>query len=548
MTPGYTPPPTPQQQAAIDAALAGHPVVVIRALAGTGKTTLFVQQADRFADYGIGGAYTALNRAVAGEVGARFTRGNIAPMTIHSLAWTLAKANPDIAPLLDKLDSPNAVPRWQLARYLQFAEVMTYTGFTDTTAATVHGAPGSRSTTLTANQIIGHCLSTIRAWCSSADEVMDTSHVGRVSGMPGTFHDAVFAPRVAELSRQLWEMDICNPQGRVPFTHDHYLKMVSLTHPDLTTIWPAGSLLFVDEAQDARPAMLSIIRDQVGRMRIIAVGDSSQAINRFTGARDALPELAAIPGAVTLPLTQSFRFGPASAALANRILRMLGEELEVQGNPALDTTVYTYDPEGRAPEADAVLVRTNARLIQEVTAEVTSGRRVHAVVDSDYITRVMEDVERICGGDFGHSRDLRHLASRGELTAFCDPATGQAGDLGPLLRLALDLGPRRVIGILGTCVDDPADADVVVTTIHKAKGREWPRVRLAVSPYEIIPGMSERIPSLMATGGVPGDEARDALMLLYVAVTRGSAVTHIPADTMEALGDVELLAARPAVL
>lgn len=66
------------------------------------------------------------------------------------------------------------------------------------------------------------------------------------------------------------------------------------------------------------------------RCRIVLVGDRYQQIYRFRGADDALshPSLA---GADRLWMTQSFRFGPAVAAMANLLLKRAGESREVSG-------------------------------------------------------------------------------------------------------------------------------------------------------------------------------------------------------------------------
>src|SRR5699024_7486017 len=132
-----------------------------------------------------------------------------------------------------------------------------------------------------------------------------------------------------------WTSDILSPGGRLPFTHDYYLKLVSLARPSFTAQLgaPAGSVIFFDEAQDSRPCVSQMLHGQTD-MQLVTVGDSAQAIyGSFTGARDALPKFSAQSGATTLPLTTSWRFGPGIADAANGTLAALDAPIRLSGNP-----------------------------------------------------------------------------------------------------------------------------------------------------------------------------------------------------------------------
>jgi ATP-dependent exoDNAse (exonuclease V) beta subunit len=74
-----------------------------------------------------------------------------------------------------------------------------------------------------------------------------------------------------------------------------------------------------------------------------------------------------------------------------------------------------------------------------------------------------------------------------------------------------DFGADQIIADLGRCGTE-ASADVVVSTAHRAKGREWDTVQIGNDfprPGEINPKTGEE-------RGVTDEEAR----LIYVAVTR----------------------------
>jgi hypothetical protein len=519
-------------------AYSGPAVLEVLAGAGTGKTRSVTWVGDMFADYGVTGIYLALNRSVADEVAGKFTRGNVAGMTVHSLAFRIAGRHPGIAPLLDRVGHRGSVAPWEMAKHFRFRETFTFTAPADVTRAELTGRDVKPSGKVKSNAMMKAALATLRQWCATALDAPDDSCVPRPSGMGDEDFHGTYAPRIIDLAGWLWTTDICSPWGELTFTHDYYLKMVSLTHPDLSEIFGHGSLLIVDEAQDMRPAMLSILRDQLGKMRIVAVGDRFQALYAFTGAVDALPEIASWPGAQVLPLTQSFRFGPAIAGEANRVLDCLDPDhrgIRLRGLDSLDSAVGTYARTDTAhtPEADAVLVRTNAAGVGEAGVEQERGRAVCLQVDRDYVTGVMDAVTAVCAGRTPRLAEMKHLKSREQLKSFARPGGDAPADLGALIRLGLRKGPAHVTGVLNACV--PADrADVTVTTIHKAKGGQWGSVRLAVGPDEMIPGVGPRIAGPDESGELE-PESRTALMLLYVAVTRAQDRLWVPADVDRAL-------------
>jgi superfamily I DNA/RNA helicase len=59
---------------------------------------------------------------------------------------------------------------------------------------------------------------------------------------------------------------------------------------------------------------------------------------------------------------------------------------------------------------------------------------------------------------------------------------------------------------------DPRDADLVVSTVHKVKGLEWPRVQIDA---RLVPEQSD---------GQTADGSKDELRVAYVAVTRAQEV------------------------
>lgn len=96
------------------------------------------------------------------------------------------------------------------------------------------------------------------------------------------------------------------------FTHNMYLKEYALNTADTVKGY---KYVFLDEAQDLNPFMLSIIK-RVKREKMWIVGDKYQQIYQWNHAINSMDKF----DGITLPLTTSFRFNDEVCDIANRIL------------------------------------------------------------------------------------------------------------------------------------------------------------------------------------------------------------------------------------
>jgi hypothetical protein len=137
----------------------------------------------------------------------------------------------------------------------------------------------------------------VSAFCYSDATEVTARHMVTVNGLSPQEQDEV-ASLLLPFARKAWE-DICFPAGKLPFKHDHYLKMWALTWPRL----PYGFIL-LDEAQDTNPVVEKVFLAQDAQR--VCVGDPAQQIYAWRSARDVMTGFPARH----LYLTQSFRFGP----------------------------------------------------------------------------------------------------------------------------------------------------------------------------------------------------------------------------------------------
>ncbi|HKS98268.1 MAG TPA: UvrD-helicase domain-containing protein, partial [Rugosimonospora sp.] len=463
--------PSVQQQAIIDAYQAGK-TIAVQALAGTGKTSTLLMLAGTRPEARI--AYIAFNRSIADEAKRKFGR-NVRADTSHSFAREGLAGHP----LQPKLARIGQGARWpeDWVRHLGIV-----------------GIDGE--VPIEPESIARLVMATVRNFRESAADTVGAPHLPPhlPEGVPGL-------PRaVLEYARAAWA-DIADPAGQLLFDHDDYLKVWALGNPRLPY-----DVIFFDEAQDINPVLRKVIQQQP--QQTIVVGDSNQSIYGFRGAVDALKNW---PADMVLPLTQSWRFGPEVAEVGNQFLGLLKSRWLLSGNPALDSSIGLVD----AP--DAVLARTNAGAVAAVFDAFDEGRRVALMGGGRAIEEIAKAAKDLQAGRGTKHPDLARFRNWDEVRAYVEDGE-DAQSLRAFVRLVDRRGADGLLQMVKDLVhedetgpDGRPTYDVIVSTVHKAKGREWPQVRIA----DDFPQPQEN----QQTHKVVLPDA-EQLRLAYVAVTR----------------------------
>ena len=153
--------------------------------------------------------------------------------------------------------------------------------------------------------------------------------------------------------------------GKLPNGLDHApdvaLKVWAQSSPHLDV-----DFILFDEAQDSDGVMLLVLAQQ-RHAQIVYVGDPYLQIYEWRGAINAM-------AAINAPeLTESFRFGPTFAALASRILGLLGERTPIRGQDIIGS-IMVEDP-GISPPVDAVLCCKNVTAIWQLAVGMEAGHK-----------------------------------------------------------------------------------------------------------------------------------------------------------------------------
>lgn len=458
--------PTIEQQAVIDAALTRENLVV-QAGAGTGKTSTLQLVSEQLQESSL---YIAYNKPIATDAAARFLP-YVKCKTSHSLAFGAVGRN--FAPRLNG----GRKPPWEVATDLEL--------------------PGwirvGTDTTVSVNQQVRIAADTVKRFCYSADDEIDKTHVPFQNGIKSKAHDDLVTAMLP-VARKWWD-DVNNPRGILPFEHDHYLKMWALTKPRLDV-----DVIYLDEAQDSNPLLAKLVQDQTHTQQIV-VGDSCQQMYAWRGAVDALSDWG---DSGVLYLSQSWRFGQAIADEANKWLSQLPTPLRLVGNPVIDSYLDTLS----SPRA--VLCRTNAGALNEIFGLLDNGLAVALVGGGQQLAKLAKAAADLRNGKRTTHPDLFAFETWDDVV---DYAYEGGADLLPLVNLINAHGTEKIIAATNSLTSDESRADVVVSTTHKSKGREWDTVK--VSNDFFAPSAAEGGKATISDG-----EA----MVGYVAVTRAKEV------------------------
>lgn len=470
---------TDEQQAIIDR----PPTDTIKVLAGAGcgKTSTLEAYGRRWKGRGL---YLAFNNAIAREAQRRLP-ANVQATTGHSFAFR----NLEVGKVADRL-----VKRLTIEHLDRFSKDI----------VGVAGVPLLR--------VRPAILRTIQKFLECEGTKMKYEHCD----LADRKQNRAIRNMAGKITLELLKFS----KNDLPFTHDLYLKQF-----EMKKRIEGFDYLLLDEAQDLNPVLVSIARK--AGIPMIIVGDPYQSIYRFRGAVDAM----ALFDVEEFPLTRSWRFGPEIAALANSILShsKTPPRHRIVGNPSVTSAVTRYSGRVDPRPGTAILARTNARLFESLAA---IDRPFHLVGGLDELRIQLRSAQALRSGR--HDRVTDQTIARFTHWRALEKAADEGDSEMRRMRDIVDKHGERLNTLLEKLTQlhrpDETSAQIVVSTAHKAKGREWDHV-VVLDDFEPPAELAGR----RRSDAKRAEDADQQINLLYVACTRARRHLHLAPRLYEAL-------------
>ncbi|MBZ5507868.1 MAG: UvrD-helicase domain-containing protein [Acidobacteriia bacterium] len=480
--------PTQEQQQAIDL-FAGRGSLRIDAYAGAGKTSTLLLLAQSTARRGY---YLAFNRAAKDAAVLKFPP-KVQCKTTHGLAFNPIKSRYGYSD--DKMrGTANAN---LIAEALSLPE--------DT--------PVSGTVFLSKRSYAAALRNAMARFLYSENDAPGAKHFWRV-GKLASIDRAEFLKFTSEASRdllRLWE-EMQYEDSRIPLGYDGYLKLWALGRPRIS-----ADYILLDEAQDSNPVVLKVLREQSCQM--VYVGDPYQQIYEWRGAVNAMEQ---VETDRRTALTQSFRFGDVIASGATKVISKLGATKSLRGTSSLLSHIGPVHP-------IAILCRSNAGVIASLITHQNEGARTYVVGGTIDQQRLLENVKRLKRNIPSELPEFFGFVNWDEVVDHVEQ--GHDESLRLLVNLVKKYGEDRLLVALRSCVSEERNAQIIVSTAHKAKGCEWDVVHVD-GDFDAAFMQLERPDDPQMKKWDLEAEGR----LFYVAMTRAKSAVELPPGAMSYFG------------
>lgn len=366
--------------------------------------------------------------------------------------------------------------------------------------------------------LANHISRFLTYFCNSDKaKVQDLNYLDIISDDAAAKFVKAFYPAIEDGTRLLLaKMD----KGEIEITHDFYLKKFQLSNPSL----PYDYILF-DEGQDASPAMLDVFLKQ--KATKVIVGDVHQQIYSWRHAVNSLEKT----DFKTYHLSVSFRFPQDIAELASNVLdwkKNLGS-FEQAGITGKGTETKEL--------SKAIIARTNLGLLLNAIEYVTENRKVRKIYFEGNINSYtyaddgasLYDVLNLHNNKHDNIRDklVKSMKNLDELDEYIEKT--EDVQLSMMSEIVKEYGDE-IYGIIKSLKDlhvegdDKSRAEMIFSTVHRAKGMEYDVVYLVddfITEEKLKKAKDSQGPLNMS-------KLNEEINLLYVAVTRAKYKLYIP--------------------
>ena len=431
---------TQEQQNIIDFVKTGKDLI-IQAYAGAAKTTTLKFIAEELSDKNI--LYIAFNKAIVDEATKKMP-SNVTVKTIHSVAY--ANSNKDLLQRLTytkKLDIP------AIASICKLNSMTLYNNYT------------RQKETFNSYRVASWALKVATSFMHSSKKDIKSEDVYLGNEYNHLILNDSDKLILSQAAKKIWLYYVNDNTYHI--THDVYLKIFGMSKINLNY-----DIILIDECQDVSGIMLSFLNSQINSQKIY-VGDQFQKIYSFTGSIDITKHLTNV---TTLNLTRTFRFGENIAVYANHWIKQLNENaLKLKCNDNIEIPEL---------ETHAILCRSNAAVIEEYLKIINNDSTLKCNVSCDInsITLFFNALKDIDENKKTNYPILSYFNSIKSLYDWVENNDFMLDtDFLQNIKLSKKFNYKLILPILNNYKTHKYP-DIVISTVHKAKGLEWDEVTL----------------------------------------------------------------------
>lgn len=453
--------PSPQQADFLNWVSNGSGSCVLEAVAGAGKTTTLLEAVDRT---GGGVAILAYNKMIAEEIKGKLLKRGVdwktaEAGTVHSFGFRAYR---------------KAFPKVQVEGGKTFAVLdQMFKGAPAHHISRTHGAGIANLVSLAKQRAIGvtGSIDNRKLW----NDIVD--HFGLFGDDGDDMIEDLIEVAIAALKTSNLTTDV------IDFDDMVYLPLVHKVR-----FW-RYKWVFVDEAQDTNPARRALVKAILAPFgRVVAVGDRAQAIYGFTGAdADSLDLIADEFNAVRMPLTTTYRCPKAVVSFAQRWVSHITAADTAPEGEVLSIEAREFFERQDLGRGSAVLCRNTAPIISLAFQLIRQGIgcRVEGRDIGQGLIKLAtkwKTVKTLAGLESA----LEKWADRQIARAQAKNAAAVAqtiADQRETLQVVIDRcreqkrdGIDHVVAAIKGIFEDNVTGMLVLSTIHKSKGREWDTV------------------------------------------------------------------------
>lgn len=466
----------------------------INAVSGSGKTTTIIEYAASRPN-GSRILYLAFNKSVRLEAAKKFeARGlkHVKVETAHSLAYKYIVL------------SNGYNVRAQSYKIPEIVDLLSLSGNGEKHAEYI---------------LANHINKFLSYFCNSArSKVQDLNYLDIVTDKTAQGFVKAFYSAIENGTRLLLaKMD----RGEIDITHDFYLKKFQLAAPAL----PYDYILF-DEGQDGSEVMLDIFLKQ--KATKVIVGDTHQQIYAWRHAVNSLEKT----DFDIFRLSTSFRFPQEIAQLASNVLDWKKKLYDFDHVSIVGMGSDTREI------SKATIARTNLGLLLKAIEYITDNRKVRNIYFEGNINSYtyaddgasLYDVLNLYNNKPDRIRDklIQSMKDLDELEEYIEKT--EDVQLSMMAEIVKEYGDE-IYGIIKSLKDlhvqdnDKTKAEMIFSTVHRAKGMEYDVVYLV---DDFI--TEEKLEKQQAAQKEELNTAKltEEINLLYVAVTRAKYKLYIP--------------------